>query len=303
LKDRGDKTVWSEYYSEFAYFSEEAIRNGCHARKLVHGVEAEKAIVLVHGLSDSPYFLSAVGEFFHFELGYDVYLPLLYGHGLKKPDGVQKASLEEWKKNVRFAVCTAAGSGRFLSIGGLSTGGTLSLYMGCTDPLVTGDIYLFAAALGLKEGWLGIGGSVKEFLLRLPFTLPAKNKRPLLGPNPYRYDDISIDGARELIHLIVELNGIIDSSRSGSHCPRHIFSVSTECDDVVSLKAIDKLGKVVDSGNFIQYIIPADLQVEHASVVLKDPIYPMDADAGNGPLEKANPEFFEMMEAVREFQR
>ena len=92
-----------------AYFSGETIRDGCHARKLVHGVEAEKAIVLVHGLSDSPYFLSAVGEFFHFELGYDVYLPLLYGHGLKNPDGVQKASLEEWKKNVRFASLYCSG--------------------------------------------------------------------------------------------------------------------------------------------------------------------------------------------------
>ena len=303
MKDGKDKTAWPEYYSEFPYFSEQIIRDGCHPKKLVHDVPAEKAIVLVHGLSDSPYFLSAIGEFFHFELGYDVYLPLLQGHGLKNPDGTEGLSLEEWKKNVRFAMRTATGVGRFLSIGGLSTGGTLSLYMGCTDPLITGDIYLFAAALGLKEGWLGIAGSVKEFLLRLPLTLPANNKTPLIGPNPYRYDYICLNGARELIHLIVELHGIIDSTRPGNHFSRHIFSVSTEYDDVVSLKAIDKLGEVAVSGNFIQYIIPADLQVEHASVVLKDPIYAVDAEAGDSPLEQANPEFFGMMEAVREFQR
>ncbi|MBW1637235.1 MAG: hypothetical protein JRJ68_13300 [Deltaproteobacteria bacterium] len=295
--------MWSEYYSEFPYFSEELIRDGCHPRKMVHEVAAEKAIVLVHGLSDSPYFLSAVGDFFHFELSYDVYLPLLYGHGLKDPDGARGASLEEWKKNVRFAIHTAAGSGRFLSVGGLSTGGTLSLYMGCNDPLVTGDVYLFAAALGLKEGWLGIAGSVKEFLLRLPLILPANNRAPLIGSNPYRYDYVSLNGARELIHLIVELGGVIESAISGGHFPQHIFSVSTEYDDVVSLKAIDKLREVAEPGNFSQYIIPENLQVEHASIVLEDPIFAIDAEAGDSPLEKANPEFFEMMEAIKEFEQ
>ncbi len=80
-----EKTIWREYYAEFPCFSDGAVRGGCQPRKMEHDIRAEKAIVLVHGLSDSPHFLRAVGEFFHFKLGYDVYLPLLQGHGSSLP--------------------------------------------------------------------------------------------------------------------------------------------------------------------------------------------------------------------------
>jgi esterase/lipase len=44
--------------------------------------------VLIHGLTDSPYFMTAIGEYFFGNLGYNVYLPLLQCHGLKEPKGV-----------------------------------------------------------------------------------------------------------------------------------------------------------------------------------------------------------------------
>ncbi|MBW2682518.1 MAG: alpha/beta fold hydrolase [Deltaproteobacteria bacterium] len=302
LKSGESKTAWSEYYAEFPYFSEQIIREGCHPRKLEHKTVAEKAIVLVHGLSDSPHFLSAIADFFHFELGYDVYLPLLQGHGLKNPNGMEGVTLLEWKENVRFAIDTAAVDRRSLSIGGLSTGGALGFYMGCTNPAITGDLYLFAAALGLKEGWLGIAGSVKEFLLRTSPALP-NDKRSLIGSNPYRYDYVSLNGARELVHLIGEINENIESFKEGDYFQQRIFSAFTECDDVVSLKAISRLEKITKEDTFVQYILPKSKEVQHASVVLKDPIYAAEIEPGEPPLEKANPEFFKMMEAVREFQR
>ena len=302
LKSGEGKTAWPEYYAEFPYFSEQIIREGCHPRKLEHKTVAEKAIVLVHGLSDSPHFLSAIADFFHCELGYDVYLPLLQGHGLKDPNGMEGVTLQEWKENVRFAIHAAAVDGRSLSIGGLSSGGALSFYMGCTEPAITGDLYLFAAALGLKEGWLGIAGSVKEFLLRTSPALP-NDKKVLIGSNPYRYDYISLNGARELVHLIGEINGAIESFKAGEYFSKRIFSAFTEYDDVVSFKAISRLEKITKEDTFVQYILPKSKEVQHASVVLRDPIYAAEVELGEPPLEKANPEFFEMMEAVREFQR
>jgi esterase/lipase len=53
-----------------------------------HEGPTTKAIVLVHGLTVSPYFMTAIGDHFFQNLRYNVYLPLLQCHGLKEPKGV-----------------------------------------------------------------------------------------------------------------------------------------------------------------------------------------------------------------------
>ena len=303
LKKSKDTTAWPEYYDEFPCFSEKLIRKGCQPKKLEYTTSADKAIVLVHGLSDSPYYLGAIAEFFHFELGYDVYLPLLQGHGLINPGNMEGVALQEWKKNVRFAIRSAALPDRLPALGGLSTGGALSLYMACTETAVNRDIYLFSAALGLKDGWLGIGGSVKEFLLQTTLAgLIGNIKVELIGPNPYRYGYVSLNGAKQLAHLIGEINEKIRSFPSGDCFAKRIFSVSTEYDDVVSLRAINDLGKITRQGDFVQYVIAKEKRVEHAAIVLKDPVYANDRGADDHPLEDANVDFSAMMAAVKKFE-
>ena len=303
FKMREDKTIWHEYYDQFPSFSGGVVRDGCQPRKMEHADPAEKAVVLVHGLSDSPHFLRAIGEFFHFKLGYNVYLPLLQGHGLKKPDGMNGVSLQTWKKNVGFAIDTALTSENSLSIGGLSMGGALSFYMGATHPAITGDLYLFSAAFGLYDGRLGIVGRVLEFLLRTPFTgLTGNTKMPLIGPNPYRYSTVSVNSAKELSSLIREINGLIHSFKLNKNFKKRIFSVLSEYDNVISLRAINRLREIAEKDQLVQYIIRKSLKVEHACVVLKDPIYATSAHLGEHPLEKANPEFPQIMADLREFQ-
>ena len=122
---------WANYYDQFDYFSVTTVRDGCQPRIMRHHSPTNKAVVLVHGLTDSPYFLEAIGNHFHSQLGYDVYMPLLHCHGLKEPMGMEDVALEEWKKNVEFSVNTAAETADIVSIGGLSTGGTLSFFTAC----------------------------------------------------------------------------------------------------------------------------------------------------------------------------
>ena len=130
--------VWQAYLDHFDYFSGETVREGCHPRMLEHSHDAARAIVLVHGLSDSPHFMSFIGDFFHNELGYNVYMPLLHFHGLKEPRGMEGVELEEWQRNVRFALDCAEAKAETISIGGLSTGGALSFYMANARPGVYG---------------------------------------------------------------------------------------------------------------------------------------------------------------------
>ena len=114
---------WLEYYDRFSYFSSEKVRDGCYPR-IIENPNWDKAIVLVHGLTDSPHFMTAIGEFFHKKLGHNVYMPLLHCHGLKEPKGMENVELSEWKANVGFSIKSAAALSSRISIGGLSTGGT-----------------------------------------------------------------------------------------------------------------------------------------------------------------------------------
>ncbi len=149
---------WSDYYERFDYFSADQVRDGCHPRIMEHDGPREKAIVLVHGLTDSPYFMTFIAAHFFHQHDYNVYLPLLHFHGLTEPRGMEGVKLEEWKANVNYAVDCAAANARDVSIGGLSTGGVLSFYTAAHNPKVTGALYLFSAALDLAGGPGGIVG-------------------------------------------------------------------------------------------------------------------------------------------------
>ncbi len=292
---------WMEYYRKFPYFSEEIVRPGCHPRKLLHTGRTEKAIVLVHGLTDSPYYMLAIAEYFHEILGYDVYLPLLQCHGLKQPEGMAGVSLAEWKKNVRFAIATAAANAELVSIGGLSTGAALAFYFGCTDPAVTGDLYLFSAALGIYGGRLAIFGAFLEFLARRSFVRFLDRKKHLVGKHPYRYERVQLNSAGELARLILEIDGLLKKPVDTIYAQR-IFAAWSEHDRVISIEKLKNLARRVEKIPFDSFIIPKADRVAHPSVVLREPLYAIKSQAGQSPLELANPRFAEMLAAVHNFE-
>jgi esterase/lipase len=292
---------WSEYYREFPYLSAQRVRPGCHPGKLLHAGRTEKAIVLVHGLTDSPHYMMAIAEYFHEILGYNVYLPLLQCHGLKQPEGMAGVSLAEWKKNVRFALGTAAANAERVSIGGLSTGGALAFYFGCADPAVTGDIYLFSAALGLYAGRLGVFGGFLEFLARLPFVRFLDSNKPLVGKHRYRYDRVPFNSAGELARLIQEIDGLLKKTDDTIRAHR-IFAAWSEHDRVINIEKLKKLPSRLEKIPFVSFSIPKADRVDHACVVLPESLYAMDSQSGQAPLERANPRFAEMLAAVNNFE-
>ncbi|MFZ5771848.1 MAG: alpha/beta hydrolase [Thermodesulfobacteriota bacterium] len=288
---------WLDYYEKFRYFSARAVRDGCHPRLMEHGAPAAKSIVLVHGLTDSPYFLTAIGDYF-FNLGYNVYLPLLHGHGLKEPRGMEGVSLEEWKANVNFAVDYAAAKRAGVSIGGFSTGGTLGFYASVKNRKINGSLYLFSAALDLAGGIGGLLGELKERLLRTFLADVLDNNQPLIGANPYRYSRMDLDGARELAMLIRETDELLKQFTKKEPFAKPVFAAHSESDTTANITGIEDLQQVSLPDRFTFFRIPAALGVPHASLVLREPIYAGNASAGDAPLEKANPQFHEMMAAM-----
>ena len=293
-----DDREWLDYYDRFNYFSVATVRDGCHPRIMEHQQPTKKAIVLVHGLTDSPYFMTAIGDYFFTVLGYNVYLPLLHCHGLKQPNGMEGVSLDEWKNNVNFAIDRAAMTADIVSIGGLSTGGTLSLYAAATNQKVNGNLYLFSAALDLPDGMFGIEGEIKEILLRTFLADLLDNDRPLIGKNPYRYARMDMDGARELSKVIAETDDLIKNFMLHKPFAKTVFAAHSESDTTANITGIEDLQQVSISDRFTFFRIPKPVGVSHASLVLKDPIYAIDAEGTDVPLEQANPMFQDLVEAI-----
>lgn len=297
--------IWDEFYAGFRYFERDLVRDGCHALIFEHAEPTDKAVVLVHGLSDSPYFMSAIGEYFHQELGYNVYVPLLHFHGLKEPMGMEDVEVKEWKANVEFAINVAKDNAKQVSIGGLSTGGTLSVLMAATHPSIKGELYLFSAALDLAGGRGGWLGEFKERLLRTPLAgwlEPLVNKilkrTSLIGKNPYRYEYVDLDGAEELAKLIEETDTLLKRFSSKEPFAKRVFAAHSEFDSTADMAGIRKLQSVSDPALFHPHFFDKELKISHASVVLKNPI----SNAGEPILEKANPQFAKMMAAIKQLQ-
>ena len=192
---------WFDYYDHFPYFSPDVVREGCHPRIMEHREACEKAIVLVHGLTDSPYFMTAIADFFFDRLGYNVYLPLLHCHGLKDPKGMD------------------------------------------------------------------------------------------------------MDGARELSKLIEETDSIITGYNTKTPFPKPVFAAHSESDTTADIAGIESLEKVSDPNRFKFFRILKEDGVSHASLVLKDSIFAVDASGSDDCLEMKNPKFQNMMEAIVVFNK
>jgi esterase/lipase len=295
---------WDEYYDRHfkGYINKNDVRDRCHPQIFKHEDDGQprNAIVLVHGLTDSPYFMKDIGEYFCTEMGFDVYVPLLSAHGLKEPEDMKDASLIEWRKDVRFAVDVAKGSKGKVSIGGLSTGDTLSVEMALMDEeSIDGGVFLFSAALGLASHT----GNLAEIFLRTPLAniFDQIDRSSLINSspsgNPFRYSKMDIGGARELSKLIKELDLLTD--RDILNQP--LFAAHSEADTTA---AIDEIEELV-SRSYQQhqkaelFRIGKNFGIPHASVVLKDPVRSIN----NSPLEPKNIFFESMMESLHDFAK
>ena len=293
--------IWQDYYKRFK-IEPDSVRQGCEPRIMVQDSPREKGIILIHGLTDSPFFMSAIGECFY-QWGYNVFIPLLAGHGLRNPNFLKGVKLEAWIENIDFAIQQARNKHQcqVISIGGLSTGGTLSVLKMFDSPKdITGGIFLFSAALDIA----GIAGNLKEKLLRtyiiseILAQIEDRFEKDLIGDNPYRYSRMDNDGAKELSKLIDQVDDYLKNLKKDD-INQPIFVAHSEYDSAADIEGVEALIAKSDRNKTEFFRIGKNFHVPHASVVLKE-----DVLAKNGsPLEPKNPFFDKMMNAVNKFHK
>ena len=256
---------------------------------LHHNRITDNVIVLVHGLTDSPYYMQAIAEDFA-KKEFTVVLPLLPAHGLRRP-GRAFHSLKhtEWIETVNATCKLASSLGKKLSIGGLSTGGALSVYKTITDPeQITGGLFLFAAALDigtveqlvlqteagrmiarLRDQQLWLAKTVKDRLEMVLDDQKAGERDEFFGTgkNDYKYSVFFYEGASQLAEVLQEINTHYEKrSLKFSDINQPVFAAHARDDDSALFRGVQRLVDNHPNGAVELFAVEG---IKHESIVLK----------------------------------
>jgi len=268
------------------------VKAGCEPRLYLHASPKDQVIILSHGLSDSPYYMTAIAQCF-FEAGANVIIPLLPAHGLKEPDkAMEDFKMDmKWRMEIDAMVALAHELGTVVSMGGFSAGGALSYNKILRDEgLINGALFLFASAIDVP---LANEAARIKFLGGLVKLVDGEIVG--YGRNPYKYPKFPQYGAFELGEIINENNRLSDDRVIS----QPVFIAHSIHDKAAKLSAVvDLLEEHVKVG--VLYAISQKLL--HGDLPLKDDI-PADPNYTEGTIGIANPEFDLMMEACMGFYK
>lgn len=103
---------------------------------------------MAHGLTDSPFAMRDMAEFFR-RRGFHVLAMLLPGHGTR-PGDLLHVSWRDWVRAHRHLTDLLAQRFDSIYVFGFSAGATLSIHQALLNPLIQGQ-FLFAPALGVSS--------------------------------------------------------------------------------------------------------------------------------------------------------
>jgi alpha-beta hydrolase superfamily lysophospholipase len=162
------------------------------------------AIVLVHGLSDSPYSMRSIGELF-FERGFYVLVLRLPGHGTV-PAGLLDVRWEDWYAAVELAARHAAerARGKPFYAGGYSTGAPLLALLsvrGLEDATLPRPQRLFFLSAAIGVSHFAALANVASSLSFLPYFEKGKWLDVLPEYDPYKYNSFTVNAANQIYRL------------------------------------------------------------------------------------------------------
>jgi len=174
------------------------------------------AVLLVHGLTDSPYAMRGLAEFFR-ERGFYVLALRMPGHGTL-PAGLVAARWQDWYAAVELAARHAAarvGPGKPLYAGGYSTGAALvTLYAlrSLEDASLprAQRLVLLSPAIGISE--FAVLTNIIAGLAFIPYF--EKSRWLDIWPeyDPYKYNSFPVNAANQIHLLTHELYRSLDAA-------------------------------------------------------------------------------------------
>ncbi len=153
-----------------------------------------RGVLLVHGLTDSPYFMMSLGKFFQANC-FRVMSILLPGHGTRPGDLLQ-VKWQEWEKAVAFGTNALAAEVDNIYLLGFSTGGTLAINQSLHDTRIMG-LLLFSPAIKISSKAI-----MANWHEAIDWIAPKTKWIDILpDQDPYKYESFPANAADQ-IHLL-----------------------------------------------------------------------------------------------------
>jgi len=167
------------------------------------------AAVMLHGLSDGPYSLDAVGRLLH-ERGFYVVWLRLPGHGTI-PGALRDVDWEDWLAATALALRHASeqAPGKPLYVAGYSTGAPLALLhtlraMDDKSLAMPTRLLLFSPAIGVSD--FAVMTNVTSLLAPVPGLGKAAWLDVLPEYDAYKYNSFPVNAANQIFRLTRELD-------------------------------------------------------------------------------------------------
>ncbi|MDO8989175.1 MAG: alpha/beta fold hydrolase [Sideroxyarcus sp.] len=153
-----------------------------------------RGVLLIHGLSDSPYHMRHLAEFFR-RNGFRVMAVLLPGHGTQ-PGDLLHVRWQEWAKTVAYGADCLSAEADELYLAGFSAGAALSVLHASRDKRVRG-LFLFSPAFEInsRARWANLH-KLYSWLLPRTAWLSRMQDRDL-----YKYESFCKNAAAQMYAL------------------------------------------------------------------------------------------------------
>jgi len=181
-----------------------------HSYELTPATTPRGAVLLVHGLSDSPYSMRGIAQVF-FAQGFDVVVLRLPGHGTI-PGALRDVTWQDWYAAVALAArytASRAGAGHPFFAAGHSTGSALlSLYAvraAADDSLPRPErLFLVSPAIGISP--FAVLTNIVSGLSFLPAFEKSQWIDVLPEYDPYKYNSFPVNAGNQIYALTHVLN-------------------------------------------------------------------------------------------------
>ena len=222
---KSDNELFNRYYPDSFSNSSKFTRDYNRSYELVPD-DVQGGIVLLHGLTDSPYSLKDIGQIFY-EKGFHVLSIRLPAHGTV-PRALVDVKWKDWTAAVKLAcrdLHRKTGPGKPFYIAGYSNGGALSLHyaidaMKDASLPLPDRLFLFSPAIGVTKF-----AALSNCLQAVSFIPYFKNSRwRSITPeyDPFKYNSFPLNASEQTYKLTMKTKaaiGKLSKKASVAHLP------------------------------------------------------------------------------------
>jgi carboxylesterase len=242
------------------------LHSECKSQLMTHGEKTQAVIVLLHGFTSCPAQFQDLGKEY-FDLGYNVYIPRLPGHGFndRRGEHLQGITAEEMAAFANQSADIAQGLGEQVIFSGISGGGAIVTYLAQdrNDIAVAAPIAPF---LGVSFVPHQLNRAFANFILSIPdfwMWWDPIHKENNKFAEPYA-------NARYPMHALVEMMrlGYVSQAAAEQSAPEaeKIVMITNANDSSVNngvAAEFEELWKEHGYENIVAYEFPKSLKLAH----------------------------------------